>query len=135
MGTSITLPIQNLKAADLLNVCCGIQKECCPSFIAGGCANIVPVQDFCEVPRHDLGAFMEITVFPASRGSTGRKKEESTHFQPITCYGWFLPDAIPSWQSLKPKQFLRHPFDLTKRETFEGAMPWSSVIKSVRGTQ
>lgn len=92
-------------------------------------------RDFCEVPRHDPGAFMEIVVFPASSGSTGRKKEESAHFQPITCYVWFLPDAIPSWQSLKPKQFLRHPFDLTKRETSEGAMPWSSVIKSVRGTQ
>lgn len=37
--------MQNLRAADLLNVYCSAQKECCLSFSAEGCANIiVPVQ-------------------------------------------------------------------------------------------
>jgi len=43
-------------------------------------------RDFCELPRHHLGAFTEITVSPASSDSMGRKKEGSTHFQPVTCY-------------------------------------------------
>lgn len=71
-------------------------------------------RDFYELPRHHLPASMEIMVSSASSGSMDRKKEDSTHFQPIICYVWFLPDAVPSWQSPKPEQFLRHRFDLTK---------------------
>lgn len=134
------LPIQNLRAADLLRVCCHIQKERCPSFNAGCCANILPMQELCkkllQAPRASPGCLYGRGVISlASSGRMGRKKEDLAHFQPVTCYFWLLPNVIPSWQSLKPKQLLRHPFDLTNQETSEGAVPWSPVIKSVRGTQ
>lgn len=53
------LPIKSLRAADLLNVCCHIQKECCPSFNVARCANMVPVGDVRELLRHCMGVFME----------------------------------------------------------------------------
>lgn len=77
---------------------------------------------------------MEIKASPTAGGSAGRKKEDSTHFQAITCYVWFLPDAIPSWQSPKTKQFLGHPFYLTKLETSEGSVPWCLVIETDSST-
>lgn len=112
------LPIPNLRAADLVNACCHIRKECY-QFLR--LLRIVPTlsqwRGFCELLSHHLVDFMEITVISESSGSIGRKEEDSPCFQPITCYVWFLPDAIPSQQSLKH-------FDPTKWETSEGAVLW-----------
>lgn len=62
------LPMQNLRAADLLNVYCSAQKECCLSFSAEGCANIiVPVQGLLWAPEASAECLYGNQSLPYSR--------------------------------------------------------------------